>query len=266
MADSRDHYQVLGLTRGADADEIRRAHRRLVHVLHPDRHHEATAAEQALADRRMREINEAYRTLRDPARRREYDSGLAITDHASGSSGATVSRDPHRARQGSPTGSTASRPPRRSSASSWTGPGSSAGAGGGAYWRSNGTSGAHVRSSGAAGADRSDGVAVTPAAAFLLRRGPILVLVVVVLGLFIVTAYVGGRGETREVRTPPPEVCARVIDGSEAVLIPCSMPNDGEVMAQVDAALDCPPEAPRYVTVGTEFYCIPEGEPPDADQ
>lgn len=101
---------------------------------------------------------------------------------------------------------------------------------------------------------------MTPGAAFLLRRGPIVLIVAVVLGLFIVTAYVGGGGEAREVQPPPLDACARVIDGSKAILVPCSMPNDGEVVAQVDAALNCPPEAPRYVTVGTDFYCIPTAE------
>lgn len=87
-----------------------------------------------------------------------------------------------------------------------------------------------------------------------------MVIVTVVLGLFIITAYVGGAKETREVHSPPIDACARVVDGSKAVLVPCSMPNDGEVVAQVDAALDCPPEAPRYVTVGTDFYCIPTAD------
>ena len=96
-----------------------------------------------------------------------------------------------------------------------------------------------------------------------MRRGPIVAVVVVVIALFIVTAYVGGGDGTREVQTPPLDACARVIDGSKAVLVSCSMPNDGEVIAQVDAALDCPAES-RYVTVGTEFYCIPKaGEPTD---
>lgn len=78
----------------------------------------------------------------------------------------------------------------------------------------------------------------------------------VVLGLVVVTAYAGGRGETRSVQPPPLEACARVLQGSRAVLVPCDVPNDGRVVAQVDAALDCPDEAPRYVTVETDFFCI----------
>ena len=41
--------------------------------LHPDRLIDASAAERSLAERRMREINEAWRVLQDPARRRRYD-------------------------------------------------------------------------------------------------------------------------------------------------------------------------------------------------
>jgi hypothetical protein len=45
----------------------------LARRLHPDRLGDATAAERALADRRMREVNESWRVLQDPASRRRYD-------------------------------------------------------------------------------------------------------------------------------------------------------------------------------------------------
>lgn len=49
------------------------AYRGLAQRLHPDRVVGATTAERALAERRMREINESWEVLRDPARRRAYD-------------------------------------------------------------------------------------------------------------------------------------------------------------------------------------------------
>ncbi|MCO5318469.1 MAG: J domain-containing protein [Microthrixaceae bacterium] len=257
MATQRDHYQVLGVERTADGAEIRRAHRRLAHVLHPDRHLEATPAERKLADRRMREINEAWNVLRDPQRRASYDRTLGDAPPTAERAGASSPDGP--AARPSP------GPKGRRSASAWTGPGDSASAGRGAYWSARPTAGAGARTG--AGSRRpprpaaDDGVAVAPSTAFILRKGPIVAIVVVIVGLFVVTAYVGGGGGGEPVtQLPPGEVCARVIEGSAAILVPCSSPNDGEVLAKVDAALDCPDTAPRYVTVGTEFFCIPSAD------
>jgi molecular chaperone DnaJ len=65
----RDLYQVLGVDRGATQDEIRRAYRRLAREHHPDVNHGDPNAEH-----RFKEINLAYQTLSDPARRRQYDT------------------------------------------------------------------------------------------------------------------------------------------------------------------------------------------------
>lgn len=65
-----DLYIVLGVRRGATADDIRRAYRRLARRYHPDINpgdHEAAA--------RFRDILSAYETLVDPERRRRYDHG-----------------------------------------------------------------------------------------------------------------------------------------------------------------------------------------------
>jgi molecular chaperone DnaJ len=67
MADG-DLYEVLGVTRDATQDEIKRAYRRLAREHHPDVNHQDPDA-----DRRIKEINLAYQTLADPAKRRQYD-------------------------------------------------------------------------------------------------------------------------------------------------------------------------------------------------
>lgn len=63
----RDYYETLGVARGATADEIRAAYRKLARRYHPDVSKDADAAE------RFNEVQEAYEVLSDPAKRHRYD-------------------------------------------------------------------------------------------------------------------------------------------------------------------------------------------------
>jgi molecular chaperone DnaJ len=70
VAQQRDPYQVLGVQRTASADEIKKAHRKLVRQYHPDRNPDDKKAEE-----RFKEVQQAYDLLSDPDKRKSYDRG-----------------------------------------------------------------------------------------------------------------------------------------------------------------------------------------------
>lgn len=83
MAEKRDYYEVLGLQKGATADEIKKAYRRLAKENHPDLHPGDKACEE-----RFKEINEAYEVLSDDDKRAKYDQyGHAAFDPSAGFGG-----------------------------------------------------------------------------------------------------------------------------------------------------------------------------------
>ena len=67
MATKRDYYDVLGVPRTANKDELKKAYRRLARQYHPD-----VSGENAAADR-FKEVNEAYEVLSDEKMRSTYD-------------------------------------------------------------------------------------------------------------------------------------------------------------------------------------------------
>jgi len=65
----KDYYEILGVPRNASQEEIKRAYRRLAKKYHPD----AYKGDKKEAERRFREIAEAYEVLSDPEKRAQYD-------------------------------------------------------------------------------------------------------------------------------------------------------------------------------------------------
>ena len=66
----RDYYQVLGLSRTATEDDIKKAFRRLARQYHPDLH---TGAKKTEMEKKFKEVNEANEVLSDPEKRKKYD-------------------------------------------------------------------------------------------------------------------------------------------------------------------------------------------------
>ncbi len=63
----RDYYEVLGISKSASADEIKKAYRKLALEWHPDRNKSPNANEK------FKEINEAYAVVSDPKKKETYD-------------------------------------------------------------------------------------------------------------------------------------------------------------------------------------------------
>jgi curved DNA-binding protein len=67
----QDYYELLGVSRTASEDEIKKAYRKLALKWHPDRHQ---AESKAKAEEKFKQISEAYEVLSDPQNRKRYDA------------------------------------------------------------------------------------------------------------------------------------------------------------------------------------------------
>ena len=69
MATKTDYYDILGVSKSASGDEIKKAYRKQALEWHPDRHKD----DKEVAEKRFKEINEAYQVLSDPQKKSAYD-------------------------------------------------------------------------------------------------------------------------------------------------------------------------------------------------
>ena len=65
----RDYYEVLGVSKSASADEIKKSYRRLAMKHHPDRNKDGDSGSET----KFKEAKEAYEVLKDPEKRAAYD-------------------------------------------------------------------------------------------------------------------------------------------------------------------------------------------------
>ena len=63
----KDYYKVLGVDRDATQDDIKRAYRKLARKYHPD------VSKEVDAEKKFKEVGEAYEVLKDPEKRAAYD-------------------------------------------------------------------------------------------------------------------------------------------------------------------------------------------------
>ncbi len=69
MATKSDYYDILGVSKSSSADEIKKAYRKAALEWHPDRHKD----DKETAEKKFKEINEAYQVLSDPGKKSAYD-------------------------------------------------------------------------------------------------------------------------------------------------------------------------------------------------
>ncbi len=79
---AKDYYEILGVTKTASADEIKKAYRKLALQYHPDRN------KTKEADAKFKEVTRAYEVVSDPQKKQTYDQyGPAAFEQAGGGQG-----------------------------------------------------------------------------------------------------------------------------------------------------------------------------------
>jgi hypothetical protein len=200
-----------------------------VQRLHPDRLAGATAAERALAERRTREVNEAWRVLQDPARRRAYDQARL-------------------AGSGRPPGATSGASGRSSTGTD--------------------PSAARAAPSPIAPDPDDDLIDVGPPpgpVGWVLRHLPSVVVLLVLALIFVLSAYAGGGpasdrdGATTPTTTPPIVAgsCLDIAPGPIVTQVPCSGPFDVRVVDRVAPGAPCPDGSePRRLSSDGQTDCV----------
>lgn len=80
----KDYYKLLDISKNADEDDIKKSYKKQALKFHPDRFPNATEAEKAEAERKFKDVGEAYGVLSDPKKKSRYDQGMDLEEINSG--------------------------------------------------------------------------------------------------------------------------------------------------------------------------------------
>ena len=83
----KDLYEILGVSKGASEDELKNAYKKLALKWHPDKFASKSKEEKANAEKKFKEINEAYQILSDPQKKQQYDMFGTVDGNGGGFSG-----------------------------------------------------------------------------------------------------------------------------------------------------------------------------------
>lgn len=214
------HYDTLGVAPGADAAAVRAAYLAKARAHHPDRHIDAAPAVRAAEARTMRDVNAAWSVLGDPEARRRYDASL--------------------------------RPPASGRAT-----GAGGGAGGGAPRpRPAATT---PRSAPAPRAAAARPVERETVVGHPLRYLPTALIVIVLFGIFVFTAFAaGGRDEAPRPTLAPGDLAAGacVLAGRVLTTVACDADHDAIVVSLVSTARGCPVDTSVYTLDAQRVACL----------
>lgn len=80
----KDYYKILGVSKEASEDDIKKAYKKRALLHHPDRHSAAEEAEKVEQEKKFKEVGEAYQVLTDKKKKARYDAGHDLDDEGGG--------------------------------------------------------------------------------------------------------------------------------------------------------------------------------------
>lgn len=72
----KNYYKILGVSKDANESEIKKAYKRKAMEYHPDKHANASEEDRLEQEKKFKDVSEAYHTLSDPNKKRNYDNGI----------------------------------------------------------------------------------------------------------------------------------------------------------------------------------------------